>query len=108
VRMAARMQPTETNANAKRFQRNNHDGTFADVTRGAGVDGIGTGGCGMGAAVGDYDNDGFADLYVTGYDRNTLYRNDGSGHFQDVTARAQVAGGGWSVSAAFFDYDRDG
>jgi len=106
--MPAGAQAIKTDAYANRLYRNNHDGTFADVTRAAGVDGIGIGGYGMGAAVGDYDNDGFADLYVTGYDRNTLYRNDGSGHFQDVTARAQVAGGGWSVSAAFFDYDRDG
>jgi hypothetical protein len=98
----------KTEGFANRLYHNNRDGTFADVTRTAGVDGIGTGSYGMGVAVGDYDNDGFADLYVTGYDHNALYHNDGSGRFQDVTARAKVAAGGWSVSAVFFDYDKDG
>ena len=106
--MDAGAHPIKTDGFGNRLYRNNHDGTFADVTRAAGVDGIGTSAYGMGVAAGDYDNDGFADLYVTGYDRNTLYHNDGSGHFRDVTARAHAAGGGWSVSAAFFDYDRDG
>jgi enediyne biosynthesis protein E4 len=106
--MPAGAHPVKSNGYANRLYRNNHDGTFADVTRAAGVGGVGTGAYGMGVAVGDYDNDGFDDLYVTGYDRNTLYRNDGSGHFEDVTAGAKVAAGGWSVSAAFFDYDNDG
>src|SRR5205807_2890732 len=83
------------------------NGTFTDVTRAAGLAGVGTG-YGMGVAIGDFDNDGFEDVYLTAYDANTLYHNDGHGHFQEVTARAGVAAGGWSVSAAFFDYDNDG
>lgn len=86
--------------------RNQGNGTFRDVTREAGV--AGTGAYGMGVAVGDYDNDGFQDLYVTYYGPNLLYRNNGDGTFRDVTARADVAGGSWSSSAGFFDYDRDG
>ncbi len=62
----------------------------------------------MGVAVGDYDNDGFEDIYVTGYDGNTLYHNNGNGTFTDVTKSAGVAGGAWSASAGFFDYDNDG
>jgi hypothetical protein len=62
----------------------------------------------MGAAVGDYDNDGFEDLYVTNYGANTLYHNNGDGTFTDVTDRAGVAAAGWSASAGFFDYDNDG
>jgi hypothetical protein len=105
--MAPGARPQKIERYSNRLYRNNHDGTFTDATRSAGLAGIG-GSYGMGVAIGDYDNDGSADVYVTGYDRNTLYRNDGHGHFEDVTARAGVAAGGWSVSAAFFDYDNDG
>jgi enediyne biosynthesis protein E4 len=91
---------------------NNHDGTFTDVTQKAGVAGTG-GGPGVfktGVAVGDFDNDGYLDLYVTAFGPNTLYRNNHDGTFSDVTAAAGVAGGAnqWSTSAGFFDYDRDG
>ncbi len=88
-----------------RLFRNNRDGTFADVTESAGLQGQGYG---MGVAVGDFDNDGFPDLYVTGVGRNWLYRNDGNGTFTDVTDKAGVGGSGWSVGACFVDYDRDG
>ena len=88
-----------------RLYRNQGDGTFRDVTRQAGVAGHGYG---MGAAVGDFDNDGRPDLYVTSYGGNTLYRNRGDGTFEDVTAHAGVAGGGWSTSAAWVDLDQDG
>jgi enediyne biosynthesis protein E4 len=86
---------------------NNGDGTFTDVTEKAGVGGEGH--YGQGVAVADYDNDGYPDLYVTGYDRAILYHNNGDGTFTDVTAKAGVADqGGWSTSAGWFDYDRDG
>jgi enediyne biosynthesis protein E4 len=91
-----------------RLYRQNRDGTFTDVTEQAGLANAGDGNYGMGVAVGDYDNDGFPDLYVTSYGRNILYHNNGDGTFTDVTAKAGVAGGGWSVSAGFFDYDNDG
>jgi enediyne biosynthesis protein E4 len=91
-----------------RLYRQAGDGTFADVTGKAGLSGATQNQYGMGAAVGDYDNDGFADLYVTNYGRNTLYRNNGDGTFADATSRAGVAAGGWSASAGFFDYDNDG
>jgi hypothetical protein len=81
------------------------DGTFQDVTEQAGLRGAGYG---MGAAVGDYDNDGFEDLFVTGYGGNHLYHNNGNGTFTDVTDKAGVAGGGWSTSAAWVDLDGDG
>jgi enediyne biosynthesis protein E4 len=81
------------------------DGTFEDVTERAGLQGAGYG---MGVAVGDYDNDGFEDLYVTAYGGNKLYHNNGNGTFTDVTASAGVAGGGWSTSAAWVDLDGDG
>ncbi|MGH9838679.1 MAG: CRTAC1 family protein [Blastocatellia bacterium] len=86
--------------------RNTGKGTFVDVTQQAGV--AGDGGFGTGVAVGDYDNDGYPDIYVTGYSADILYRNNGNGTFTDVTAKAGVKGGGWSSSAGFFDYDRDG
>jgi hypothetical protein len=87
--------------------RNNGDGTFTDVTEKAGVGAAGL--YGQGIAVGDFDNDGFPDLYVTGYGRSILYRNNGDGTFSDVTEKAGVADtGGWATSAGWFDYDRDG
>src|SRR5712692_4980646 len=88
-----------------RLYRNNGDGTFTDVTEKAGVAGRGYG---MGVAVGDYDNDGRADLYVTNYGENILYHNNGDGTFTDVTRKAGVGGGGWSTGACWVDYDRDG
>jgi hypothetical protein len=91
-----------------RLYRQNRDGSFLDVTQAAGLANAGNGNYGMGVAVGDYDNDGNADLYVTSYGKNVLYHNNGDGTFTDVTAKAGVAGGGWSVSAGFFDYDNDG
>ncbi len=86
--------------------RNLGNGAFVDVTRKAGVAGRGL--FSTGVAVGDYDNDGYVDLYVTGFGGNQLLRNNGDGTFTDVTERAGVAGGGWSSSAGFLDYDRDG
>ena len=91
-----------------RLFRQNRDGSFSDVTAAAGVSNGGDGNYGMGVAVGDYDNDGYPDLYVTSYGKNVLYHNNGNGTFTDVTAKAGVAGSGWSVSAGFFDYDNDG
>ena len=88
-----------------RLYRNNGDGTFTDVAEEAGVQDRYYG---MGAAVGDYDNDGDPDLYVTNFGRNTLFRNNGDGTFTDVTEAAGVGGGGWSSAAGFLDYDRDG
>jgi enediyne biosynthesis protein E4 len=86
---------------------NNGDGTFTDVTEKAGLGGEGH--YGQGVAVGDYDNDGYPDIYVTGYGRAILYHNNGNGTFTDVTAKAGVADeGGWSTSAGWFDYDKDG
>jgi len=78
---------------------------FEDVTEKAGV---GHDGYGMGAATGDYDNDGFLDLYLTNFGDNVLYHNNGDGTFTDVTRAAGVAVGRWSTSAAFVDYDNDG
>jgi hypothetical protein len=96
---------------ANALYHNNKDGTFTDVTRQAGVAGTGNATAyKTGVAVGDFDNDGRLDLYVTAFGANTLYRNNGNGTFSDVTAAAGVAGGAseWSTSAGFFDYDGDG
>jgi hypothetical protein len=85
--------------------KNNRDGTFSDVTEKAGVSGSYFG---MGVAVGDYDNDGWPDIFVTAYGRCTLYKNNQNGTFTDVTERAGVATPGWTTSAVWFDYDNDG
>jgi enediyne biosynthesis protein E4 len=84
---------------------NNRDGTFTDVTEKAGV---GSGGYGQGVAVGDYDGDGWPDIYLTQYGRSVLYRNNHDGTFTDVTEKAGVAAPGWASSAVWFDYDNDG
>jgi hypothetical protein len=81
------------------------DGTFTDVTELAGVKGNGY--C-FGVAAGDYDNDGFVDLYVTAYGGNIMYRNQGDGTFADITTKLGLTTSGWSTSAGWFDYDRDG
>jgi hypothetical protein len=85
--------------------RNNRDGTFTDVTDKAGLAG---GRFGMGVAVGDYDGDGWQDLYVTNYGSNILYHNNKNGTFTDVTDKARVTTQGWSTGAVWFDYDNDG
>lgn len=96
-------QPSSPLKNA--LYRNNRDGTFTDVTNKAGVAGNAYG---MGVAVGDYDGDGFPDLYVTQYPNSILYHNNGDGTFTDVTEKAGVAALGWGTSAVWFDYDNDG
>jgi hypothetical protein len=102
-------QPDKSSATFwNRLYHQNADGTFTDVTEKAGLTGMPQNRYGMGVAVGDYDNDGFDDLYVTNYGSNTLYHNNGDGTFTDVTAHAGVAASGWSASAGFFDYDNDG
>jgi hypothetical protein len=94
-----------------RLFRNNGDGTFTDVTEKAGLQGVGYS---MGVAAGDYDNDGFVDLYITGVNRNQLLHNNGDGTFTDVTEQAGVGGivpklgKAWSVAAGWFDYNNDG
>ncbi len=88
--------------------RNNHDGTFSDVTDKAGVACGQLGHFGMGAAAADFDGDGWQDLYVTNYGQNVLLRNNGNGTFSDVTAQAGVAAPNWSTCATWFDYDNDG
>jgi hypothetical protein len=89
------------------FYHNNHDGTFTDITRQSGLEHTGWG---QGVCVGDYDNDGWEDLYVTYYGKNVLYHNNGNGTFTDVSEKAGVAGSGkaWGTGCAFVDYDRDG
>ncbi len=86
--------------------RNLGNGKFADVTAKASIPRRSE--FSTGVTVGDYDNDGFLDIYVTGYGSNQLWRNNGNGTFSDMTAKAGVAGGAWSSSAAWLDYDRDG
>jgi hypothetical protein len=88
-----------------RLYHNNGDGTFTDVSARSGLDHAGWG---MGVCVGDYDNDGLEDLYVTYYGGNVLYHNNGNGTFTDVTEKAGVQGGGWGMGCAFGDYDNDG
>ncbi len=85
--------------------RNNHDGTFTDVTANAGLS---NGRWGVGAVAADFDNDGWPDLYVTNYGKNRLYRNNHNGTFTDVAEQAGVALGGWSTGATWGDYDGDG
>ena len=97
---------------ANALYHNNHDGTFTDVTAKARADGSGAGKAAYktGVAVGDYDGNGYLDLYVTSLGPNLLYKNNGDGTFSDVTAAAGVAGppSEWSTSTGFFDFDRDG
>lgn len=88
-----------------RLFHQNADGSFTDVTEKAGLAGSGYS---MGVAVGDYDNDGFDDLLVTGLNGVILYHNNGNGTFTDVTSRSGIVVPGWSTSAGFFDYDNDG
>ena len=85
--------------------KNNRDGTFTDVTVKAGLEGNVWG---EGVAIGDFDRDGWPDLYLTAYGANKLYRNNRDGTFTDVTKKAGVAADGWSTSAVWFDYDNDG
>ena len=88
-----------------KLYRNNGDGTFTDVTKIAGVDDTGYG---FGCCIGDYNNDGFSDLYVTNFGPNLLYHNNGDGTFSNVGKQANVADSRWGTSCAFSDYDRDG
>ena len=87
--------------------KNNRDGTFTDVTAQAGLL---HSGWGQGVCIGDYDNDGYEDLFVTYFGKNVLYHNNGNGTFTDVTEKAGVGGSGkrWNTGCAFLDYDRDG
>ena len=87
--------------------KNNRDGTFTDVTRKAG---LAHSGWGQGVCIGDYDNDGFEDLFISYYGKNVLYHNNGSGTFTDVSEKSGIAGsrGRWNTGCAFLDYDRDG
>jgi hypothetical protein len=84
---------------------NNHDGTFTDVTAQVGLN---VSIQGMGVAIGDYDNDGYEDICITGVNGNRLFHNEGGRRFKDVTSQAGVGGSGWSTSAVWLDYDGDG
>jgi hypothetical protein len=99
--------PVHGKAPTSHLYHNNHDGTFKDVTQVAGLTHTGWG---QGVCVGDYDNDGWEDLYVTYYGKNVLYHNNGDGTFTDMSEKAGVAGSGkaWGNGCAFVDYDRDG
>jgi hypothetical protein len=92
-------------AYANRLYRNDGKMRFTDVTDAAGVRGVGYA---MGAAAGDYDNDGHVDLFVAGVRQNQLLRNRGDGRFEDVTTRAGIASGDWAVGGGWLDYDNDG
>lgn len=98
-------QPAGASKLADVLYRNNGNGTFTDVTEGAGISNSMQG---MGLTVGDYDNDGWPDMYVTGYQTAKLFHNNGNGTFSDVTKRTGVDNNRWGTSAAFFDYDNDG
>ncbi len=96
----------ELNRRARsRLYRNDRDGTFTDVTEQSGIKNVGYG---MGACAADYDNDGWADLYMTNFGRNVLYHNNGDGTFTDVTEKAGVGLNSWSTGCAFADVDNDG
>jgi len=95
--------PAKPTRNA--LYKNNRDGTFTEVTEKAGVPG---GTFGMGVAIGDYDNDGWPDIFVTSYGNCILYKNNHDGTFTDVTRQAGLATPGWTTSAVWFDYDNDG
>jgi hypothetical protein len=97
----------ENPASTSHLYRNNHDGTFTDITVSAGLADTAWG---QGACVGDYDNDGYDDIYVTAYGTNRLYHNERNGTFREAAAQAGVAGTGkeWGTGCAFIDYDRDG
>jgi enediyne biosynthesis protein E4 len=90
---------------SSRLFRNNGDGTFTDVTRDSGLTNEGWG---MGVTVGDYDNDGHRDVFITNFGANVLFHNNGDGTFTDVTREAGLEGGNWSTGCAWGDYDRDG
>ncbi len=97
--------PRQAKQSPGALYHNNRDGTFTDVTIGSGLDVVMLG---MGAAVGDYDNDGRPDLFITGYPRTYLFHNEGGGKWKEVAAQSGVQDDKWSSSAAWLDYDKDG